>query len=70
MDHDTATALFRSEVVDNQLTALRHVHATAQSGQVPSEDLLLELIERGMSCEKSVLVRELSFRCVRMRVCA
>ena len=64
MDYINASNLFCSEVVDSQLTAIRFVYSQLLLGKLPSEDFLQVLIERGLSCEKSALVRELSFRCV------
>lgn len=64
MDYLKASSMFRSEVVDSQLTALRFLYSQLQLGRLPSEESLQALIERGLSCEKSALVRELSFRCI------
>lgn len=64
MDYLKASSLFRSEVVDSQLTAIRFIYSQLLLGQLPSEEFIHILIEQGLSCEKSALVRELSFRCI------
>jgi hypothetical protein len=63
MDYLDAATLFKSEDTQKQLEALRAVFPLLHC-VTPSEDFLNCLIERGLSCEKSQLVRELSFQCV------
>ena len=65
MDDAKATTMFRSEVVEQQLTALKFVQSRLEANQLPSDDLVCALVEVGMTCELSTIVRELSFRYIR-----
>lgn len=61
MDYEEAITLFRSEDTQKQLQALKILFNLIEIKQ-PTDEILNELIERGLSCEKSQLVRELSFQ--------
>ena len=63
MDYDQAAVLLRSEDTDKQLAALHSIFPIITT-LPPCEEFLTALIERGLSCEKSHLVRQLSFQCI------
>jgi hypothetical protein len=63
MDYEHAAILLRSEDTAKQLEALNSVIPILQS-LPPNDEFLTALIERGLSCEKSHTVRQLSFQCI------
>lgn len=65
MDCNEAANLLRSEDTLKQLHALKEIIPLFKLKKlIPNDEFLNELIERGLSCEKSTLVRELSFACI------
>jgi hypothetical protein len=63
MNYHEAANLLRSEDTPKQLHALNEIFISLEENKLfPTDEFLIELIERGLSCEKSTLVRELSFR--------
>jgi hypothetical protein len=63
MDFNEAANLLRSEDTPKQLHAIQQMLSYLQANKsiAPNEEFLNALIERGLSCEKSAYVRELSF---------
>jgi hypothetical protein len=63
MDYNEAANLLRSEDTPKQLHAIQQMLSYLQINKTitPNEEFLNALIERGLSCEKSSLVREISF---------
>jgi hypothetical protein len=65
MNYNEAANLLRSEDTPKQLHALNEILFSLEEKKIfPTDEFLNELIERGLSCEKSTLVRELSFHCI------
>lgn len=61
MNYEEAILLLRSEDTLKQLYTLNNIIKIIEINK-PTDEFLNELIERGLSCEKSHLVRELSFQ--------
>lgn len=65
MNCNEAANLLRSEDTPKQLHALNEIIPLIKLKKIdPNDEFLNALIERGLSCEKSSLVREISFVCI------